>query len=148
MNDPSYTFFLEALRNKLSESGRGGQKNLSIDINKSPAFISSIFNGKMKAGYDTQVLIAQAFGFTYFDFLKYGKNLLEKNEIPPVNETIQKRLSKKNFGRIVTILNRFPDEELDNIGRDIEKELENIELKKKLQETLIQFSELKNGTTG
>ncbi len=79
-DDFAYKCFYIALKSYTDSYGRGVQNILAIEIKSSESHISQILKGKRKAGFNAQVSLAKACGYSYDKFLALGRKLLEGNE--------------------------------------------------------------------
>ncbi len=87
--------FLEALRERNKEYGRGFQTFIATDIGKTKGAFTSIFKyfkneielEKVKLSFDLQVEIAEACGTDYIDFIQRGRDLIEGKDLTPKQPT-------------------------------------------------------------
>ncbi len=87
--------FLEALRERNKEYGRGFQTFIATDIGKTKGAFTSIFKyfkneielEKVKLSFDLQVEIAEACGTDYIAFIQKGRDLIEGKPTPLIVQT-------------------------------------------------------------
>lgn len=71
-----YAFFLKALKDFDSREGRGFKTRLAIDADISAPYLTQILKQQRRAGFETQVAIANALEWDYYKFLEYGRSLI------------------------------------------------------------------------
>lgn len=89
-----------------------GQNVVTIELERSTAYVNQIFKDKKNTSLKTQNSIAKKLGFTYEDFLNYGeKELPEKSaDVDPGHhdlKQIQDRIEKEHQD----LIKRFKDKE-------------------------------------
>ena len=127
MNDAdTYDYFLAALSHTVKKMGRGAITTIAIEAGVSQGYLSQILNKKKakKAGFQAQLKIAKACGYSYEDFLMVGKKLLEKGQEaetaddPP--ETKQQK-PQPPVGNVIRVYNNILERtgiELDAEGQE------------------------------
>lgn len=79
--ESAYENFHVALRHLAEREGRGFQTFLSQKIGVSLGFINQVLKGEVKkAGFETQVKIANALGYDYLEFMKLGSRLIRERQ--------------------------------------------------------------------
>jgi transcriptional regulator with XRE-family HTH domain len=73
-----YDYFLSALRDFDSRFGWGAKSAVAEKSGYTPAYVSLILTGEKRPSFDAQVVIANACGFDYLDFLRLGREIVEK----------------------------------------------------------------------
>jgi hypothetical protein len=76
MDEHTHCFFVAALKFFVEKSSR---KEIASNAGVAPSYIGQILSPNLKrvAGYQTQIKIASACEYSYFDFLELGKKLIE-----------------------------------------------------------------------
>lgn len=103
--------FTKALVKYLEPLGRGGQTKLSRKTGISTNVICSIVKGRRTASERTKNNIANALGYTYDEFLNFGRG-----DIPKDNKTIpirRRRDMDPKFAKAVALL-----EEIYDLGKE------------------------------
>ena len=69
--------FVEALRKKMKEQGRGAKKSLAANVGVSPNHLSDILAKRKNAGQKLKERIAETLDLTFEDMLVLGRHLVE-----------------------------------------------------------------------
>ena len=69
--------FVEALKKKMKEQGRGAKKNLAANVGVSPNHLSDILAKRKNAGQKLKERIAETLDLTFEDMLMLGRHLVE-----------------------------------------------------------------------
>ncbi len=103
--------FKKALVKYLEPLGRGGQTALSRKTGISTNVICSIVNGRRTASERTKNSITNALGYTYDEFLNFGRGDIPKNNnIIPIR---RRRDMDPKFAKALALL-----EEIYDLGRE------------------------------
>lgn len=102
--------FTKALIKYLEPLGRGGQTKLSRKTGVSTNVICSIIKGRRPASERTKNMIADALGYTYDQFLNFGRGDIPKNNIIPIR---RRRDMDPKFAKAVALL-----EEIYDLGKE------------------------------
>lgn len=103
--------FKNALIKYLKPLGHGGQTKLSQKAGVSTNIICSIVNGRRTASERTKNKIANALGYTYDEFLSFGRGYeTPNNNVIPIG---RRRDMDPKFAQAVTIL-----EEIYDLGKE------------------------------
>ena len=103
--------FTKALIKYLEPLGRGGQTALSRKTGISTNVICSIVNGRRTASERTKNSIANALGYTYDEFLNFGRSESpENNKIIPIR---RRRDMDPKYAKAVALL-----EEIYDLGKE------------------------------
>jgi len=92
-----YTFFLAALEREAALKWDRRLKALAMDAGIAPSSLTAIIKRRDNASFDTQVNLAKACGYSYPEFLIYGRSLVEggKPEPKPSNSSIPQDVTEK-----------------------------------------------------
>lgn len=101
-SEQTYNYFFAAFENVVNSTGNGFFTLIAEECRIAKADLRRIFdkeNPEM-AGFETQVKIAHACGYSYEDFLRYGKGILQsgskengREELPSHAERVEKILN-------------------------------------------------------
>jgi transcriptional regulator with XRE-family HTH domain len=72
-----HDFFLAALKHETKQKWRGKKKLLASQSDISVPFLSQILHGKKNAGIETAGRLSNVLGYTFEDFIKLGRSLVE-----------------------------------------------------------------------
>lgn len=112
MKSESYKWFIAALAHEATHKWPRRLKALAMESHISPTMLTAILKEKSNASFDTQVNLASSCGYSYPDFLVFGRKLLEGENPEPQPEPAKldtemlEKLSQKVRGvqRVITTL--------------------------------------------
>ncbi len=118
--DENYPFFLKALKHFVPEKKRDGmQKKLHYDAGISQSLLSMIISGKKPGSVRSHMKIANALGYSYDDFVSFGRSIETGNspEPKPLRSSNNVHLFPKR---------KHPSTEKELVNEDMHKRLDTI----------------------
>jgi len=93
--------FQAALEKAIAERGYGARARLARKVGVTPTYITRLIKSKSYGSEQTRRRIADAFGFTYEDFLNYGRGIDrgEENTLPEMGFDLWLNEPQKPFIR-------------------------------------------------
>ncbi|WP_457571505.1 hypothetical protein [Desulfovulcanus sp.] len=118
--------FREALKFCIDALGWGGQRKIANKANLSPIYLNNILKGRTPGSEAARAAIAGALGYTYEDFLRLGRSLIETRQQDGIKTIPVDSAQQQKKGRNVEgYMNKKPGITLER-HKEIGRELKNI----------------------